>query len=158
MKIEHIPIIDRLNMRTIINTQGCWEWQGACTDDGYGVISYQGLQRRVHILSYLHHKGEVPFDHLVCHTCDNPPCWNPDHLFCGTHQDNTQDMWSKNRQGKHIRGRKLGESSALTEDDIRNIRIELAKGRTGADIGREFLVTRVMISRIKLGKAWSWVQ
>ena len=37
---------------------------------------------------------------LVRHTCDNPPCWRPCHLVCGTHTDNIRDMYERNRSGR----------------------------------------------------------
>lgn len=160
MIVINKPIFDRLQEKTYIDpTTLCWIWLGATVEDGYGVISYENKQHRIHRLSFELHKGPIPHSELVCHTCDNPPCWNPEHLFCGTCQDNTLDMWHKNRQGKHKRGRKIGESSKLNANEVRQIRIELAKNeRTYEDIGREFLVTGTMIRRIRDGLAWSWLE
>ncbi len=50
-----------------------------------------------HRASYRIHKGEIPEGMLVCHTCDNKRCTNPEHLFLGTYKDNTQDMHKKKR-------------------------------------------------------------
>lgn len=35
------------------------------------------------------------------HSCDTPPCLNPDHLFEGSDSDNMLDMWSKGRHPKN---------------------------------------------------------
>jgi hypothetical protein len=36
----------------------------------------------------------------ACHSCDNPPCCNPDHLFVGSRLDNIMDAVSKGRVGQ----------------------------------------------------------
>ena len=43
------------------------------------------------------HTEQVSDDLEVCHTCDNPPCCNPTHLWKGTHQANMQDAREKGR-------------------------------------------------------------
>lgn len=46
--------------------------------------------------------------HYACHTCDNPKCINPEHLWEGTAKQNSQDAVNKKRiawgerQGSHV--------------------------------------------------------
>lgn len=75
----------------------CWLWFGSKDPDGYGNFKIDGKQTRANRISYLIHKGDFDPALYVLHTCDNPPCVNPNHLFLGTKQDNTEDMKSKGR-------------------------------------------------------------
>jgi len=85
---------------------GCWIWTGAKHPDGYGSIKYKNQPWKVHRLSYLVYKGEIA-ESLVLHSCDNPSCINPEHLFLGTASDNMKDMVSKGRKkgGNYKHGR-----------------------------------------------------
>lgn len=61
---------------------GCWVWQLSTNADGYGVMWYaeKGASERAHIVYYERCKGAVPRGKTLHHTCENPPCVNPEHL------------------------------------------------------------------------------
>lgn len=102
-------------------TNGCWNWIGALTQKGYGNFRYGYKQLRVHRLSWMMHNGKISKDLLVCHSCDNPKCVNPKHLFLGTHSDNRLDMYKKGRRkmfGENHPRAKLKKADVI---DIRNL-------------------------------------
>jgi hypothetical protein len=79
--------------------EGCWLWTAGAIG-GYGRISAGGRHGKhimAHRLSYKLAYGPVPPGHDILHSCDNPPCVNPLHLFAGTAQSNTEDARSKGR-------------------------------------------------------------
>jgi len=104
------------------DVQNCWSFKTAGDKNGYpqigSSIAYRELGvTRAHQLSFILHCGEIPNGMLVCHTCDNPGCVNPSHLFLGTPNDNVQDMMLK---GRYIhptsRGHYLKISPAMKEE------------------------------------------
>jgi len=74
----------------------CWEWQ-ASGSKGYGRLMMDGVTWGAHRLAFTLVKGRIPDGMCVLHSCDNPPCCNPAHLFIGTHADNMRDMAKKGR-------------------------------------------------------------
>jgi len=93
--IELLHSKKRIDKRT-----GCWNWVGYINEGGYGVCYCRSDHHRVHRLSYTLYRGSIGDGLCVCHTCDNRRCFNPDHLFLGTHQDNMDDMTKKGRAGR----------------------------------------------------------
>lgn len=89
--------MDFLLSRTKPNEAGCAEWQGALDGSGYAQVWCQGKVRKAHRLAFVFVKGPIPEGMCICHTCDNPKCINPAHLFIGTHQDNMSDKDAKGR-------------------------------------------------------------
>lgn len=76
----------------------CWIWSGCRNDWNYGTATYKGKKSRlVHRVSYEYFRETIPDKMLICHVCDNPPCFNPRHLFVGTASDNVQDCVRKGR-------------------------------------------------------------
>jgi hypothetical protein len=81
----------------------CWPWSGQMmtkNSRGYLRVYIDGKAKNVLCsrISFTLHKGPIPDGLFVCHTCDNPNCVNPDHLWAGTVTDNCRDMWRKGRQ------------------------------------------------------------
>jgi hypothetical protein len=86
-----------LNKIKVNEVTDCWEWQAASNNIGYGFIRDEGKMRTAHRVSYEQHIGPIPQGKQVLHTCDNPKCINPAHLWVGTVKDNMQDKVRKGR-------------------------------------------------------------
>lgn len=103
---------------------GCWHWTGAKYRKGYGhfrrYINGKWVMYKAHRFSfeYFNKTDLLDPEKFVCHTCDNPQCVNPSHLFLGTRQDNVDDCVSKNRHGFGINQ----EHTRLSTDQIKEIR------------------------------------
>lgn len=133
----------------LITGKKCWEWIGDIGIGGYGRIWYKGKTNFAHRVSYLKHIGKIPKGTLVCHTCDNPKCVNPDHLFLGTEQNNYDDMVSKGRRKKVPNSKKR-----LTEYQVICIRKLLDTGELLKNIAVKFSVSIQTISSIKNNRTW----
>lgn len=86
-------------MGNIKKINGCWIWQGAKDSKGYGRITVNYRIFGAHRLSFELFKGSIEKNKNICHTCDNPSCIKPDHLWIGTQKENMQD---KMKKGRHV--------------------------------------------------------
>lgn len=132
---------------------GCWEWQ-LSLNGGYGQFAVAGKMYAAHRLAYeIYTKKAIPKNMCVCHTCDNPKCINPDHLFLGNSQDNIDDKVVKGRQAK---GEKIN-TSKLTRKRILQIKEQYTKGVNQVKLAEEHNVSQVQISSILRNKSWKYI-
>jgi hypothetical protein len=138
--------------RHVTKTDGCWLWTGARRPTGYGAFNGPGgITVRAHRYAYELAYGAIADDAIVCHTCDNPPCVRPDHLFLGTVQDNVADRQAKGRSPK---GEQHG-IARLSAEDVTSIRTLYASGRyLQRELAEMYATTQGRISIIVRGKQW----
>jgi hypothetical protein len=126
-------------------TDSCWLWKGNTNPQGYGQLYLPGLASMpAHRFSYELKNGKIRSSKiLVCHTCDNPPCVRPSHLFEGTAADNTQDRLGKARY-----------NGKLNNSDVRAIRWLFQHGMRKDQLTDIFEVNRHTIFQITTNRAW----
>lgn len=131
----------------------CWPWLGSLNTCGYGNVRYQGRSYIAHRLAYELATGNAPGEARVCHTCDNPPCCNPAHLFLGTQAENIADCIAKGRFRSH-----RGENhnlARLTETQVLEIRRLRADGWPHKAIAERFAITTNHVSMICRRRIWT---
>lgn len=150
--------VDKIN-----KTDSCWLWSGGSRGKtGYGAIKHQGKVIDAHRFSYIFHKGEIPIGFMVCHTCDNRKCVNPDHLFLGTPQDNAKDAFKKGRMHPlsketcfkpgHITHNKI-----ISDITAKEIKLDINLGLKVGVIAKKFNIPVYKVSDIKRGHTYAHI-
>lgn len=145
-------LLDRFWSKVSISRQ-CWLWTAYKDAEGYGHIRHNDRMRFSHHIAWLLWRGPIPDGMKVCHSCDNPSCVNPEHLFLGTQQDNMIDCTKKGRHGD-VSGERNGRAR-LTYEQVEQIRRSYT-GRYGELTywATKFNVSIGAIRYAALGKTW----
>lgn len=133
----------------------CWEWTRARDHEGYGLFKISSPRRsvRAHRFAWEIANGHSPGNRMVLHSCDNPPCCNPRHLYLGDAKRNAMDR-SERLRGKH------GEAhhrAKLTAENVREMRRRREAGETIVALGEEFGVNHTQVSMVCRRKNWRHV-
>ena len=139
----------------VVKGDGCWEWTGTLSSNGYGKSWFSGRLVRAHRVSWALVNGPVPAGMCVCHHCDNRVCVRPDHLFIGTYRDNVLDKEHKGR-GNHPRGSSAGRA-LVTEVDVVEIRRLAEGGMCYHDIGPSYGLSKQAVGSIVRRQSWRHV-
>ena len=163
------PAIDRVLAKVVVDEKtGCWNFQGAKNESGYGIVGLGGRSDgvdRAHRITYRHFVGDTPKGMFVCHTCDNPACCNPEHLFLGAAADNHKDMQKKGRGSPPPRNEHdIGSyryNAKLDENLVSECRRRFKNGESGYSIWQWlngfFSIAQGPVYRMLNGKSWRHV-
>ena len=128
---------------------GCWIWLGAIAGR-YGQLRYKNKKTPAHRAFWEASFGKIPNKLKILHKCDVKLCCNPNHLFLGTNQDNTDDMVRKGRQKWPSQGNPTHRTK-LNKEVARIIREMPGSQRL---IAGKFNISQQMVSQIKAGRRW----
>lgn len=144
----------RLKEHITVTENGCWEWNGCLTPNGYPQIAFKRRAHYAHRLSYAVFVGPIETNKFVLHKCDNPKCINPAHLKTGNQKENIGDAVSRNRNAIGVRQGK----AKLTDSIVYSARLEYVKGnRTVDSLAKSFGVSRGTMGKAIRGEKWKHV-
>lgn len=120
ISFELVGLVNRFKRRSILTDNGHWLWKGSCnkkTKHGYIKIKNKQLYIHRYIFCRIHDLDYYDTSFLVCHSneCNIPNCWNPEHLYKGTHFSNMKD-WQRLRT-TCIRGHEFNKENTLVSTD-----------------------------------------
>lgn len=136
----------------------CWPWKNGINGNEYGDFKVDGRAVTSSRFAYAIANGVDPEEQMVLHTCDYRACCNPAHLYLGDVKQNARDMVER---GRHRTGPVKGEGNGnakLTEVQVAEIKRLIASGKTNKAIAPLFGVTHQMVSKIRRGHFWGWVE
>lgn len=148
----------------VIRVGSCWEWAGGVQRGGYGHFMYhigRAAVRQVgsHRFSWEMLYGPIPEGLHVCHTCDNPRCVRPSHLWLGTDKTNAEDKMRKGRGNlesrRWIHPRRRYANLKLDWAKAETIRARRLAGESPFTLASEFGVSYATILLVMKGKRWA---
>ncbi len=154
---DRLDCLEAVEGKYIIDPEsGCWNSIMCVDSKGYTQIWIKKRMYKMHRILFFIYNNYLDTELLICHTCDNKKCCNPDHLFIGTAKDNAQDCLNKGRWNDN-KGSNHGNSK-LTEKQVLEIKYQLKLGLLNQrQLAEIYSVHNTIISKIKNGKLWSHI-
>jgi hypothetical protein len=146
----------RLIAPRLIVVDECHIFMGSRDPRGYGQVwlrSDPNVLLRTHRVAYEYAHGPIPNGAFVLHSCDRPPCCNPEHLRIGTIADNMRDALDRDRV---LRGERH-QDARFTTEDVRAMRRMRANGQTFTAIAEQFGTMRTTVSNICHRYTWKHI-
>lgn len=144
----------------LVKNGECMEWAGSRNEHGYGGMRVDGVAIKAHRYAYELANGPIPDGMDVLHSCDNPPCCNPEHLSLGDAKKNAQEMVGRGRHavsrygtGYLSRGESHGRRK-LSNESVTYIRAN-PEHLNISQLSRKFGVARATIRSVIENKTWS---
>lgn len=131
-------------LRALVATdiKECIEWPYGRTQHGYGEATFCGKQMNAHRIMCTLAWGEPPAGAVAAHSCDNPPCVNPNHIRWATYAENTNDAKTRGRMNRHKR---------LSDETIREI-ISLRGTMKQVEIAAKYGISKGHVYSIFTGR------
>lgn len=107
----------------------CWEWNRDTRSKDYAHTPWGRANRAMYRAVF----GDFDESMFICHSCDNPACVNPAHLFLGTQVDNMLDMRTKSRASRARKNPPKGDDHWLRKqperaaDVMKNVRASMTE-------------------------------
>lgn len=141
--------------KKVLKSENCWIWSGG-NNGTYGTIQIYGRAYYAHRVSFELNGNVIEENKVIMHSCDNPLCVNPNHLFMGSQLDNMRDKMNKGRY-KVTAGDHKGIKNAaakINDDTAFNIRKDRELGMSIRKIGKKYTLSPSQIFRIVKGESW----
>jgi hypothetical protein len=136
-----------------ISSEGCWLWVGPTDNNGYGIFSVAGRNRRAHRMQYEFCDGPIPPSLSILHACGNRRCVYYKHLRAGTAKANAID---RELHGRTARGQRHGRAK-LTDAAVRSARALWAQGQSIYRLARNLQLSYAAMRFAVLGRTWKHV-
>ena len=148
-------------LQRVVKTSGCWNWTGPISgSNGRGQFRMDNKPMVASRAAWIIFRGEIPKDSIsgktmfVCHSCDNPICVNPAHLFLGNNQDNVNDKMQKCR---HRYGISLGASHGNAKLDEAKVRYIRESGLGSTELAKQLELSQSTVWAVLKKKTWKHV-
>lgn len=128
----------------------CWGWKGCTDKSGYPIFVYQRKNYRANRVALELSGRPASKNQYACHTCDNPRCVNPAHLYPGTPTQNMRDAVARGRTQRGSRR----YCAKLTEADVTAIR---ATDAPAGELAKRYGVSASNIHMIRSRRTWRHV-